>query len=331
MKEVGRGMWARAWRRAGRGDVGRLTRKLAELGVRASSPLRLKPALLSSDNLPGARTRLEGEIRVGETKRRRRSAEDTGEHDGHLAGSIRGALSMARRRDSDVGEGLGCLFSIVFIGVVIFGDYINWYAVGAIIVLIVVALIALMAYRRKKAEAAVRRERENRERAIRQVMGRDTTAEAVHYMSGVEFERFMANFLAMQGYGVKTTKASGDQGVDLLLTGPGGRRVAAQLKRYTRPVGNKAVQEVFAGRFHYKAEEAWVIATTSFTKGAYEAARSTGVRLIDGDELAEWLREAGEDLRAKDRPEVDPPSDRPDREDRGVWHPHPDDPGGEGR
>jgi restriction system protein len=107
-------------------------------------------------------------------------------------------------------------------------------------------------------------------------------------MSGVEFEHFMADVFKKKGYGAQTTRASGDQGVDLLLD-IDDHRVAVQLKRYTAPVGNAAVQAVLAGMIHYKAQEAWVIATSSFTKSAVELAKSTGVRLIARNELEDWL------------------------------------------
>jgi restriction system protein len=70
-----------------------------------------------------------------------------------------------------------------------------------------------------------------------------------------------------------------------------------QLKRYAvKPIGNDAVGAVFAGMFHYKAKEAWVITTSSFTKKAVQLAKSNGVRLIDGRELEDWLSDLGEDV-----------------------------------
>jgi restriction system protein len=108
------------------------------------------------------------------------------------------------------------------------------------------------------------------------------------------YENFMANVFDQKGYVVQTTPASGDQGVDLLVT-IDDRKVAVQLKRYTAPVGNAAVQAAFAGMFHYKAKEAWVITTSSFTPGAKQLAKSTGVRLIDRTELEEWLSDLREE------------------------------------
>ena len=122
----------------------------------------------------------------------------------------------------------------------------------------------------------------------------DITRDEINYMSGPEFEKFMANFLRRQGYAVEETPLSGDQGVDLILPNFDGKRVVVQLKRYTRPVGNVAVQATFAGMAHYRAEEGWIITTSTFTKSARELARSTRVRLIDGKELADWLEDVRE-------------------------------------
>jgi Restriction endonuclease len=77
--------------------------------------------------------------------------------------------------------------------------------------------------------------------------------------------------------------------VDLVLPDLDGKRVVIQLKRWTAPVGNKAIQATFAGMAHYQADEGWIITTSTFTKSARELARSTSVRLIDRDELTDWL------------------------------------------
>jgi restriction system protein len=81
--------------------------------------------------------------------------------------------------------------------------------------------------------------------------------------------------------------------VDLLLN-IDERRVAVQLKRYTGPVGNAAVQQALAGMIHYKAKEAWVITTSTCMKKAKELAKSTGVRLIDRSELEDGLSDLRE-------------------------------------
>ena len=148
--------------------------------------------------------------------------------------------------------------------------------------------------KREQQEEQRRREEQEREEQIEALLQRDTFSETVDYMSGVELENFIANVFAKKGYPVQLTPASGDQGVDLLLT-VDERRVAIQLKRYTGPVGNAAVQAAFAGMFHYKAKEAWVITTSSFTPGAKQLAKSTGARLIDRNEVEDWLSDLREE------------------------------------
>jgi restriction system protein len=113
-------------------------------------------------------------------------------------------------------------------------------------------------------------------------------------MGGIEFENFVANLFRRQGYSVEHTPRSGDQGADLLVT-MGARKVAVQLKRQTAPVGNKAVQEIFSGMAYYRIPEGWVITTSRFTPGAVELARRTGVRLIDGEDLASWIKDLREE------------------------------------
>ena len=69
----------------------------------------------------------------------------------------------------------------------------------------------------------------------------------IDIMSGEEFESFCAKVLQDNGFeNVNMTKASGDQGVDIIAF-KDGVRYAIQCKRYSNSVGNKAVQEVIAG------------------------------------------------------------------------------------
>ena len=62
-----------------------------------------------------------------------------------------------------------------------------------------------------------------------------------------------------------------------------------QLKRWVASVGNRVVSHTLGGMLHYGAQEAWVVTTGLFTPKAKQMARSTGVRLIDGAQLVQWL------------------------------------------
>lgn len=115
----------------------------------------------------------------------------------------------------------------------------------------------------------------------------DAPAAGVIPLDGIDFEYWCAARLEEQGWAVRVSKASGDQGVDIEAM-KGGKSVAVQCKRYTQPIGNKAVQEAYAGMVHYQAVAACVIGTGGFTPSALELARSTGVILIDADSISEF-------------------------------------------
>lgn len=104
-------------------------------------------------------------------------------------------------------------------------------------------------------------------------------------MDGHDFEHFCADILRLNGFvQVRVTPASGDQGVDILAE-KDGLKFAVQCKKWSSPIGNTAIQEVSAGRAFYQCDIAVVLTNSTFTKGAVELAKATGVLLWDGDKL----------------------------------------------
>lgn len=118
--------------------------------------------------------------------------------------------------------------------------------------------------------------------------------------SGLEFEVWCAEQLKAQGWQTRLTKASGDQGVDVIAQRED-VSVAIQCKKYSKPVSNKAVQEILAGKTFVSATEAAVIATGGFTKGAIEIAKSAAVDLIHADQMALFSQKYGFESEATDR------------------------------
>lgn len=102
---------------------------------------------------------------------------------------------------------------------------------------------------------------------------------------GMLFERRLARMFKHLGYGVHRIGGSNDHGADLILT-KRRKRIAVQAKCYAKPVGNAAIQEVYAAKAYYKCDGAWVVTNSSYTEGARQQAEPCAVRLIDGDELA---------------------------------------------
>lgn len=114
----------------------------------------------------------------------------------------------------------------------------------------------------------------------------------VDTMPGPEYERYCAEQLANCGWRVQVTKASGDQGADIIAS-KSGTTTVIQCKRYTTPVGNGAVQEAVSARFHYATQRACVVSNSVFTSSARELAASTGVVLLHHSDLPELYRILG--------------------------------------
>jgi restriction system protein len=97
--------------------------------------------------------------------------------------------------------------------------------------------------------------------------------------SPLDFERWCAQVLGQNGWRTTVTKASGDQGADVLAE-KDEQTVVLQCKLYTGAVGNKAVQEAFSAQRHYATRRSAVVTNAQFTKSAQELARTTKVLLL---------------------------------------------------
>ena len=65
-----------------------------------------------------------------------------------------------------------------------------------------------------------------------------------------------------------------------------GITLAIQCKYYSKPVGNKAVQEVSAGQVYYKADYAAVVSNNTYTKSARQLAQNCNVLLLNIRDLS---------------------------------------------
>ena len=120
-----------------------------------------------------------------------------------------------------------------------------------------------------------------------------TSVTNVDRMEGHEFEYFCAELLERCGFeAVTVTRGSGDQGVDILAFKED-IKYAIQCKNYSTPLGNKPIQEVFAGKTFYKCHVGVVMTNSTFTKGAIELADSVGVILWDKTRLDKMMVKTG--------------------------------------
>lgn len=111
----------------------------------------------------------------------------------------------------------------------------------------------------------------------------------IDLMNGIQFEHYLKTLFLGLGYKSSVTKASYDFGADLILNGS--KRVVIQAKCYSakNKVGIDAVQQIFAAKTFYKADEAWVVTNRHCTPSAIQLASSCQVTLIDREKLIELI------------------------------------------
>lgn len=127
-------------------------------------------------------------------------------------------------------------------------------------------------------------------------IGKENTTVALHnqitnfdYMDGYEFETFCSDILVKLGYtNVTVTQSSADQGIDVLAE-KDGVRFAIQCKHYSGTVGNKAVQEAYAGCKFYDCHVPVVMTNSHFTDSAKQLAEKNNVLLWDRDVLLSYM------------------------------------------
>lgn len=109
----------------------------------------------------------------------------------------------------------------------------------------------------------------------------------IQAMTPVQFEHHCADVLRSLGWKCKTTRASGDFGIDLIAE-HGGHRVVFQIKKWSKPVNLSAVQEAVAGIAIYGAHSACVISVSGYQQSAFKLAAANKVRLMSYQDLGRF-------------------------------------------
>lgn len=122
-------------------------------------------------------------------------------------------------------------------------------------------------------------------------MRRNYELMSVDLMEGSDFETWCAKALIRQGFLMVTqTGKSGDHGVDITAM-KDGIKYAIQCKRYSHPLGNTPVQEVYAGKNMYDCQIGVVMTNQTFTDGAIQLAAKTGVLLWDRNRITSIIHD----------------------------------------
>jgi restriction system protein len=102
----------------------------------------------------------------------------------------------------------------------------------------------------------------------------------INKMTGIEFEQYCKEILLNYNWLVRTTKASGDHGIDIIAR-KNGNDVGIQCKNYITKVGNKAIQEVYTGCHFYDLDIPIIVTSFGFTKQAIQEAEKLGIKIFD--------------------------------------------------
>jgi len=103
-------------------------------------------------------------------------------------------------------------------------------------------------------------------------------------MTPQDYEYFCAEILRRTKWEARVTPASGGQGVEVVAE-KRGLRIVVQCKKYSKPVGNHAVQEIVAAIAHEAAQHGVVVTNNRFTTGARRLADSNRILLLHHSEL----------------------------------------------
>lgn len=128
--------------------------------------------------------------------------------------------------------------------------------------------------------------------AHKDLTSNSSTSVDVESLDPIQFERHCSDILASYGWESRTTKGSGDQGIDIIATYNGVKAVF-QCKKYSQPVGNAAVQEIISGKVFEQAHIAAVVSNAAYTPSARQLASTAGVHLLHFSELSQFSERLG--------------------------------------
>jgi restriction system protein len=181
-----------------------------------------------------------------------------------------------RKSDSGLSEAISLLAFLVFLGLV--GNVLTAHTLRDR--LIAVAWIALFIIAACLVIIRIRQSRLSKLRALGMV---DTDK-----MSGIDFEKYVAEILKSQGYDPVTLTEYFDWGVDITAV-KDGVRYGMQVKRYKGLVKAEAVRQVVVALNKYHCQRAIVVTNSVFSRQAKVLAESNSCILVDRDTLAGWI------------------------------------------
>lgn len=103
-------------------------------------------------------------------------------------------------------------------------------------------------------------------------------------LKGIEFEDALKKLYTDLGYSVIRTKASCDEGIDLILR-KDKEKIIVQCKGHEKPIGVGAVRDLYGVMMHSGAERAVLACPVGFTDGVRKFADGKPIELLTAKEL----------------------------------------------
>lgn len=105
------------------------------------------------------------------------------------------------------------------------------------------------------------------------IKSREEIKKEIENMDGFEFEMFVASVFRKMGYKAEVTKATGDEGRDIIIYGYKGKEETyVECKRYGdgNVVGSEIVNKLLGSCVAHDVKSAIIVTTSTYTKSALE-------------------------------------------------------------
>ncbi len=126
--------------------------------------------------------------------------------------------------------------------------------------------------------------------------------EEIDSFSGKDFERFLFEYLKLDGMSPILTDDSGDRGIDIqVFQEVEGKKIkyGIQAKRWKQPVGSDEISKILQGKTYYGCDELWIITTSKLTAQAQNTALNNDIKILTRVDVIAILKEIKQNPKAK--------------------------------
>ena len=126
--------------------------------------------------------------------------------------------------------------------------------------------------------------------------------EEIDGFTGKDFERFLFEYLKLEGLAPILTDDSGDRGIDIqVFQDEDGKKIKCgiQAKRWKQPVGSDEISKILQGKTYYGCDELWIITTSKLTAQAQNTALNNDIKILTRINVIDILEEIKLNSKAK--------------------------------